>query len=309
MPPPASLTVVILTRDEERHLPRALASVAGFADRILVVDSGSTDRTVEIAEAAGATVLHNPWVNHASQMNWAFDYVPKGTDWVMRLDADEIVLPELGAEIRDGLPGLGLEIDGVYVSRRINFLGGSVRYGGLFPVRVLRLVRNGRGRCENRWMDEHLIVEGAVADFWGELVDDNLKPLTWWIDKHNAYASREVVDILNLEYGFMPHETIATLNGGRQANVKRWLKEKLYARLPTGLRAGAYFFYRFVIRLGFLDTREGRMFHVLQGFWYRYLVDSKLTEVRRYIVRNGVGPAEAIQDVLGITLPPQKAQR
>lgn len=308
---PASLTVLILTRDEECHIGRAIASVAGMAERVLVVDSGSTDRTVAIAEAAGATVLHNPWVNYATQMNWGIDQVPDpasgGTDWIMRLDADEVVSEALAAEIRAGLPGLAPEVDGVIVSRRMTFMGGEIRRGGLFPIRVLRLVRNGRGRCENRWMDEHLVVGGETAAFDGELVDDNRKPLGWWIDKHNAYAAREVVDLLNLEYGFMPHETVASLRDGRQAGVKRWLKEKVYARLPGGLRAGLYFFYRYVVRLGMFDTPEGRRFHVLQGFWYRYLVDAKLAEVRRHMAREGTGPEAAIAAVLGIVLAPQTA--
>lgn len=295
-----TLTVVILTYNEARHIERAMASVAEIADHVLVVDSLSTDDTCERAEAAGATVLQNPWKNYATQFNWALDTLPEGTDWVLRLDADEVVTDGLANEIKGRLAGLGDEVDGVLVPRRMTFLGKTIRWGGLFPVQVLRLFRTGRGRCENRWMDEHIQVSGQTAAFTGELIDDNLNSLTWWTAKHNAYASREVVDLLNLRYGFMPHETVADLSGGQQAGVKRWIKEHVYARLPGGARAFGYFLYRYVLRLGFLDGSRGAAFHVLQGFWYRYLVDMKLLEVTRYMEERGVTAPVAIREVLGI---------
>lgn len=295
-----TVTVVILTKNEERHIGRCLDSVAPFASHCLVVDSGSTDRTTEIAKGKGAEVQFNGWVNHSNQMNWGIDRVPGNTDWILRLDADEIITPGLAQEIRGRLPAMGSEVEGIYVSRRMTFMGRPIRWGGIFPVRILRLFRNGSGRCENRWMDEHILVSGDTADFNGELIDDNRNSLTWWTNKHNSYASREVVDLLNLEHGFMAHETIANLRGGQQAGVKRWLKERVYARLPGGFRAFAYFVYRYVIRLGFLDGKEGTAFHLLQGFWYRYLVDAKLREVRVYMKDNDVDVVGAIRDVLGI---------
>ena len=299
------LTVVILTKNEERHITRALASVLGIADRCVVVDSGSDDRTVELAEARGAKILVHPFVTQAQQFNWALGQLPDDTEWVLRLDADEIVTEALAQQIKETLPNLGPDTKGIYVSRRMHFLGRPIRWGGLFPIRVLRVFRHGAGRCEDRWMDEHILVDGATADLSGEIVDDNLNSLTWWTEKHNAYASREVVDLLNLEYGFMAHETVADIRGGQQAGVKRWLKEKVYARLPDGLRAFAYFFYRYVVRLGFMDGKEGTAFHVLQGFWYRYLVDMKLHEVQTYIKKNNVDVETAIRDVLGIDVSHQ----
>lgn len=295
-----SLTVVILTKNEERHIERALLSISDIADCCVVVDSGSSDRTVELAKINGAKLLSNGWVNHATQFNWALDQLHEDTDWVLRLDADEVVTPALAAQIQDSLPTLGVETKGVYVARRMHFLRRPIRWGGVFPIRVMRLFRYRAGRCEERWMDEHIFVDGATADFSGEIIDDNLNSLTWWTNKHNSYASREVVDLLNHEYGFMAYETVADLSGGHQPGVKRWLKERVYARLPGGFRAFAYFIYRYVVRLGFLDGKEGTAFHVLQGFWYRYLVDAKLHEVRLYMQRNDVDVVRAIRDVLGI---------
>ena len=187
LPDNHNLTVIILTKNESRHIRRAIDSVSSIASRILVVDSGSTDDTVEIAENLSAQVLFNPWRNYATQFNFALDHLPEGTNWVLRLDADEVVTPELAVEIASGLSSLQPEIAGVYVSRRMCFFGRPIRWGGVFPIRVLRLFRAGQGRCEDRWMDEHILAEGATMDFQGEIMDDNLNSITWWTEKHNNY--------------------------------------------------------------------------------------------------------------------------
>ncbi len=287
------LTVIILTMNEARHIRRAIASVRDVATRILVVDSGSEDDTVALAKAAGAEVMYHPWTTHAAQFNWALDQIAGVPGWVLRLDADEVLTPALSAEIAAGLP----DVAGLYLRRRIWFMGQPVRYGGVFPVQVMRLFRNGAGRCEDRWMDEHIVVDGPTATLQGELVDNNLNPLDWWIAKHNRYASREVIDILNARYGLLPQG-----QGLQQGGLKRWVKTVIYGRLPPGLRSGAYFFYRFVLRLGLLDGSHARAFHVLQGFWYRYLVDAKLAEVTGYIAETGAPPDLAIRRVLGVDL-------
>ncbi|MFO8126188.1 glycosyltransferase family 2 protein [Yoonia sp.] len=288
------LTVIILTKDEARHIARAIASVRALADRIVVVDSGSTDATVQIAQEHGAEVLFHAWTNHAVQFNWALDQIRDAPGWVLRLDADEVVTPVLAAEISAGLP----DVDGCYVGRGIKFMGYLVRHGGVFPVPTMRLFRNGKARCEARWMDEHIVVDGLTTHLRGQIIDDNLNPLDWWVAKHNAYASREVVDVLNREHGFLPDA--GDLPGAGAAAMKRWLKLHLYAHLPAGLRAGGYFVYRYVFRLGFLDGPQARAFHVLQGFWYRYLVDAKLAELRRHMSATGASPIAAIRDVLDI---------
>lgn len=294
-----NLTAIVLTYNEEKHLARCLESLKGVADAVLVVDCGSADGTQEIAANHGARVVHHRWVNHATQFNWALTQLDASSRWVLRLDADEYLTPVLAAELRDVLPHLADEVDGVYCGRRMTFQGGLMRWGGVFPIRVLRLFRYGRGRCENRWMDEHIKVPGATVDFKGEIIDDNLNSLTWWTSKHNAYASREAVEVLNLKYHFMPNDSIASLTSG-EAGLKRWVKESVYTRLPGGVRAFAYFYYRYVLRAGFLDGQAGTAFHVLQGFWYRFLVDAKVAEVERHMARRGRSAVEAIAEILQI---------
>lgn len=296
------LAVIILTFNEEMHLSRCLQSLSNLALHVVVVDSFSTDRTVEIASRHGAQIFQYEWVNYANQFNWALTQLDEKTEWVLRLDADEILTPELVNEIKEKLVKIEPGVNGFYCNRRMTFQGKLIRYGGVFPVRVLRLFRYGYGQCENRWMDEHIKISGLSEDLSGEIIDDNLRPLTWWTDKHNKYASREAVDLLNLEYQFMPHDSIANLVDGKQAGIKRWLKEKVYARLPGGMRAFVYFCYRYFFRLGFLDGQAGTAFHFLQGFWYRYLVDAKVAEVKRTMRDKGLDVKQAIKSVLDINV-------
>ena len=295
------LTTLILTLNEEIHIRRCIESVHDISSRIVVVDSCSKDKTREIATELGADVFINQFINHAKQFNWALDNTFITTEWVLRLDADEYFTPELIANLPRILALARDDTNGFTLNLRRIFMGKWLRHGSLYPIRLLRIFRVGRGRCQERWMDEHVVVQGGrIEHIDADFADDNLNSLTWWTDKHNRYASREAVDLLNLEYGFMPHDTVASLRGGQQAGVKRWLKEAVYARLPRGLRAFVYFVYRYIVRLGFLDGQAGTAFHVLQGFWYRYLVDAKVAEVKRAMRENGWDVRTAIERVLGI---------
>lgn len=300
---PADLTVIILTYNEARHLPRCLHSLRSVAKRVVVVDCFSTDNTVELARAAGAEVVQHAWVNYSTQFNWALDNVPIDTRWSMRLDADEVVTPELADALQRELANLPEDASGVTVNRQIHFLGRWIRHGAIYPLRMLRVWRTGHARCENRWMDEHMVVQqGRVVHLDADIADINLNSVTWWTEKHNHYASREAVDLLLHKGRGNAAEAAAGLSF--QASVKRWLKLKVYARLPLGLRALLYFLYRYFLRLGFLDGWQGLAFHVLQGFWYRFLVDVKVAEVERHMRDTGCALPEAIEQVLNIKLAP-----
>ena len=158
----------------------------------------------------------------------------------------------------------------------MHFLGRKIRWGGMYPVHMLRLWRTGRGHIEARWMDEHILVDGPVTHIDGELADINLNTVGWWTAKHNGYATREAIDQLLRDKSAPDTATLSP-----QARRKRWIKDNLYARLPLGLRPLLYFLYRYILRLGFLDGWQGLAFHTLQGFWYRFLVDVKIAEIRR----------------------------
>lgn len=296
------ITVIVLTFNESLHIRRCLESVAPFATEVLVVDSCSTDETRDIAKAMGASVVSNPWTNYATQFNFGLNLISSDVDWVFRLDADEFVSAELASTLRTRLGQVEVEVDGIYVWRELVFLGKNIQHGGLFPLKVLRIFRPSRGSCENRWMDEHIVVQGGTMAFDGSIVDHNLQSLTWWTRKHNDYASREAIDLLNLEYGFIEGSSahVDSVKGGER--TKRFLKEKIYSRLPSGLRAFFYFIYRYIFRLGFLDGKAGTVFCVLQAFWYRYLVDAKVAEIKRLMVAEKVDVRSAIQRETGIRL-------
>lgn len=293
----ADLTAIILTFNEERHLGRCLQSLRGVARRVVVVDCFSTDGTVALAREQGAEVVQHAWVNHSVQVNWALDNVPIDTQWSMRLDADEVVTPELAAALASGLSGHSDGVMGLTVNRQIHFLGRWIRHGDIYPVRMLRVWRTGHGRCENRWMDEHMVVDGEIAHIDADIADINLNNITWWTEKHNHYANREAVDLLMRRS--QKDEATATARLNSQAAAKRWLKLKVYARLPLGLRALFYFLYRYFLRLGFLDGWQGFAFHFLQGFWYRFLVDVKVYELETLMRSQGLSLEEAVRREFG----------
>jgi glycosyltransferase involved in cell wall biosynthesis len=274
---PRLLSVVILTHQEEANLGFCLASLRGLDSDIYVVDSGSTDATIAIAEQAGAHAVSHPFENHAHQLNWALKTLPIATAWVMRLDADERLTPELVTELNALLPTAPAEVTGLMVKRRVYFWGRWIRHGGYYPTWLLRVWRRGQARCEPVWMDEHMVLDGdRTLRLEHDLIDENRKGLGFWTDKHNRYADREVKDILARESAA---KAAGTLDG--QAGRRRWMKQNLYLRSPRFLRALLYWLYRYVILLGFLDGRPGLVFHFLQGFWYRFLVDAKLEEIER----------------------------
>lgn len=294
------LTAIVLTFNEERHIARCLNSVRQVADHILVVDSYSTDRTREIASQFGAQVVANKFINHASQFNFGLDNVPDGTDWVFRVDADELISEELGREIKILITSEST-VAGAFIPRRICFQGRMIRHGGVFPAFVMRLFRRGSGQCLERWMDEHIAVDGVTVKLRNELIDDSLFPLNWWIQKHNRYSSLEALEVLNRDYQFLA-KRLFDPDRSNVPGINYFAKKAVYDRLPNGLRAFLYFAYRYIFRFGFLDGARGFAFHFLQGFWYRYLVDLKVAEVRRGLATGGRDVKAIVQDVLEIRL-------
>lgn len=280
------ISVIILTFNEEKHIKRCIESLLLFTDKIFIIDSGSTDKTVEIAESLGAKVVQNTWVNYAVQFNFGIQNNPFNTKWLMRMDADEYVLPELAKEINQKLGNITPEIAGMYIKRRVIFMDKWIRRGAYYPIWLLRIWRNGQGACEESWMDEHItLTTGKTIQLENDLVDHNLNNLTWWTQKHNLYAIREVIDLLNIKYNFRNFESVEPNFFGSQEQRTRFLKVK-YASIPLFIRPIIYFLYRYIFRLGFLDGKQGFIWHFLQGFWYRFLVDAKVYEVYHRVGRD-----------------------
>jgi glycosyltransferase involved in cell wall biosynthesis len=281
------ISVVILTYNEEIHIQRCIENVRGFASEIFLVDSFSSDRTIEIAESLGAKVFQNKWENnHARQLNWALENLPIRTKWVFRLDADEYLLPELVEELRQKTTDLPDDITGILFKRRHIFLGKWMKKG-IYPIRLLRMFQYRKAVCEQRWMDEYMqLLEGTSVEFEHDFVDHNLNNLSCFVSKHNGYAIREAIDLLDVELQLIKsaNNSVSVDNSGEafgiQAVIKR--KKKLrYARQPLFWRSFAYFVYRYFFRLGFLEGKEGFLWHFLQGWWYRTLVDAKIYEIKK----------------------------
>jgi glycosyltransferase involved in cell wall biosynthesis len=279
------LTVIILAHNEQIHLGRSLESIKSIAREVFVVDSGSTDRTHGIALDAGAIVLSHPFVNYAQQFQWALENAPITSKWVMRLDADEIVETDLSSEISRHLPVLPDDVAGINIDRKHIFMGRWVKHGGRYPLRLLRIWRNGQGRIEDRWMDEHMVVWGGrTVTFKGGFSDHNLNDLTFFTQKHNKYATREAIDALNQKLDLFPRDDALNKESASwQASFKRWGKEQVYNRIPFTVSTTLYFLWRYIFQLGFLDGREGLVYHFLQGWWYRFLVGAKLMELEKAI--------------------------
>lgn len=282
-----SLATIVLTYNEEIHIARCLESIRTFCGEIFVIDSFSTDDTVEIARRHGATVLQNPFVNQAIQFQWALDHIATNATWLLRIDADEVVEDDLAREIREDLPKLAKDIVGVHLNRKHIFLGRWIAHGGRYPLHLLRLWRRGFGRVEQSWMDEHIVVWGGrTMNFVGGFRDHNLQDISFFIDKHNHYATREATKVFARRRSLAGFDDDASDGLAGQAGRKRIVKRSFYDNLPFPIGPTLYFLYRYTAQLGFLDGVEGLVYHFLQGFWYRFLVGVKLIELERQIPRD-----------------------
>ena len=279
----ADLTAIVLVFNEERHIERLLDNLRPLCKAVFVIDSHSTDRTVALAKDGGAQVLTHTFDNYARQFDWGLHNARIETRWVMRIDADELLTPELIGELEDRLPLLSEETTGVNINRRHIFLGRWVRRGGRYPLTLLRIWRRGCAEIEQRWMDEHMVLTcGRATTMAHDFIDHNLNDLTFFSAKHNAYATREALDQIARKYGLVQiSPALAGDTTSKQAAWRRRVKENIYNRLPLWAGPAAYFLYRYLFLFGFLDGREGLLYHVLQGFCYRFLVAAKVFEYER----------------------------
>ena len=268
-------TVIILTKNEETDIERCIRSIEGWVKRIVIVDSGSTDRTVEIAERLGAEIVrHEPFVDYGRQFNWAIDNLRIKTTWVFRLDADEVITPELRKELEKELEHHATDdVSGFMMRYKVEFMGRYLMHGGFYPFQKITIFKYGKGRFEERAMGEHIVLsEGRCVYLKNDAIHHTLKTLDLYINKHNWYATREVQDYFDVRSG----RENALLDG--QPEKAKKLRDGLYYRLPMFLRARLFFWYRYYLRLGFLDGTPGYIFAFMQAYWYRTLVDAKLYE-------------------------------
>ncbi len=259
---PVPLSVLILTFNEQSNIGRCLSALSGWADDLWVLDSFSADQTLEIVRRrAGVHLRQRAFDNYGSHVNWGLANLPFANDWILLLDADEAPSPELKQEIRTALEAGEGGFDGFYINRRVIFFGRWIKHCGWYPNWVLRLFRKGSGRCEDRKVNQQLLVQGRVGFLKHPLIHDDRRGLSAWIARHNQYSSWEAEERLALlrgkETGFKPKLL------GTPPERKRFLKEKIYLRLP--LKPLVWFLYLYIFRLGFLDGSAGLQLCLLQA--------------------------------------------
>lgn len=264
------ITAIILTYNEEKHIKRCILSIKKFVKKIIIIDSFSTDKTIEIAKKFKVKVYKHKFINQAKQINWALRKIKFQTSWILRIDADEYLTKELRKDVTTHINTLNSNYDGISFNRVIKFLNKEIHYGGTSPHKTLRIWKNRKGRCENAWMDEQIIVKGKIFHLNQNLIDENLNDLKWWKLKHRNYAKREAISFLHNKKNKNKSKFKKKLKNVRK---RKYLKEKIYYKLPIFLRPLLFFLYSMIFKLGIITGWQGLVFYYYQTLWFRLLVD------------------------------------
>ena len=275
------VTFIILTKNEEINLPDCIDSIKDFAKRIILIDSGSTDRTCEIAKERGAEVYVHPFETHARQFNWGIDNTNIVTKWTFKLDADERLTPELCKELSVIIKEHDNDdVNGATMEAWLYFMGRKIKHGA-HNKRKLMLFKTGIGRLEDRRMDEHTVLSSGYSISCKErFIHYDFKDMTHWINKMNWYATKEMQDYI--EYLNTNNESDISDKNDKQISGQRKKKYGIYYKFPMFMRCWLLFVYYYIFKLGFLDGKEGFVFHWMYHRWYRSLVDAKILEQLKY---------------------------
>ena len=294
-----NLTTIILTLDSAASLTQVVCCCKNLSARVLAVDSFSTDGTVELARSLGCEVVQHTFENYSQQRNWAQEYAELGPDdWVLHLDSDEVLSPELAGSIRRALEEDQPEVDGYLMRRLSYFLGQPIRHGAINPSWHLRLFRAGKGFCEHRLYDQHFVVPGKTSKLDGLLLDLQLTTLEKWTAAHNRWSTAEALEATR-QVTFADEDQAQRLPADLRGDIrmkKRWLKNNVWYRAPLLARPLAFFFYSYILRFGFLDGKVGLVYHFLQAFWFRFLVDAKIMETGMQVTAFPVNTSAAPDD-------------
>lgn len=269
------ITAIVLTLNEEKNIVNCLKSIKDLCDEIILVDSGSTDRTIEIAKEYTDKIFNHPFDNYSKQRNWALENLPIKNEWILNLDADHRVTPELIEELKilfsKGNPA---EVNGFLISRRTIFMGRWIKHGGHYPTYHANMFRKGFGKCEEKLYDQHFLVTGKLLTLKGDIVDIITDSLTSFTERHNKWSTLEAEYQLSVN----KNDVVIKAELGGNAIQRRRALKNIYEKFPLFVRPFLYFIQRYFFRLGFLDGKEGLIFHFLQGFWFRFLIDAKIWE-------------------------------
>ncbi|WP_426584485.1 glycosyltransferase family 2 protein [Mucilaginibacter sp. R-33] len=279
-----SLDIIILTFNEEKNIGDCLQSAAALKANVYIVDSGSTDTTLTICQGYTQNIFSHPFENYAAQRNWALDNLPLTSTWVLNLDADHRVTPELAAQLNNIFNNpVDSVTNGFLISRRTLFMGKWIKHGGHYPTYHANLFRRGFGHCEEKLYDQHFKVTGKTQVLKTDIIDVITDSLTSFIARHNHWATLEAQYLVKQQNapvvddnGKLVHPRLF----GNPMERRRYMKKR-YEAFPLFVRPVIYFTIRYFIKLGFLDGKTGLVFHFLQGFWFRFLIDAKIYELRK----------------------------
>ena len=278
------VSVIMTTRNEAENIERTLRSITGFVDEIFVVDSESSDGTAEIARKYATDVVSLPY-EHDKIIPWIFqwglDNLPLRNDWVLILEADQRLDDTLKRSLGTLFERPSIEESGFYVRRKQIFRGKWIRFGGYGNKWLLKLFRKGDGELDPKEEDTRVYLRGRSGRLEGWLVEENAKEerILFYLEKHLRYADAFARDEMERRRtGF--RWKLAPKFFGVPDERTLWLKS-VYYRMPLYLRPWIYFVYRYFIRLGFLDGKQGFVFHFLQAYWFRLIVDIRLEELVR----------------------------
>lgn len=264
------ITVIILTYNEEENIQNALENIKNWANQVIVLDSFSNDKTLKIIQNYQVDLYYNEFKNFKDQRTFALRKTKIINDWVLFLDADERLTSELKNEISNIIKSP--QYDGYLIKRRFYFMGQWIKYGGYYPSWNLRFFKH-KLASVNREINEHIEIDGSVGALKYDMIDENLKNFSYWIDKHNNYSTRESESLLSNE-----KDTIAKIFGN-SIQRKRWIRINIWNKLlPPLIRPFIYFIYRYFIRFGFLDGKVGFIYHFNHALVYRLFIDIKYIE-------------------------------
>lgn len=273
-----SLDIIILTFNEEKNIEACLKSVLPLNATIHIVDSGSTDGTLSICSRYTPNINTHSFENYAAQRNWALKNLPLNGTWILNLDADHRVSPELADELNAILANqIDLALNGFLISRRTIFMNKWIKHGGHYPTYHANMFRNGFGSCEEKLYDQHFLIAGKTRILKGDIIDIITDSVNTFVTRHNHWATLEAQYQVEQRDNKNDVQLIKPVFWGNPMQRRRYMKKK-YESFPLFIRPVLYFFIRYFIKLGFLDGKTGFVFHFLQGFWFRMMIDIKVYE-------------------------------
>ena len=276
------IAAIILTYNEEKNIENCLSSIEDLVQEVFVVDSFSTDNTIEICRRYTDKIFQHPFETHAKQWNWSFNNLNLSYEWCMALDADQAISEKLKRELRELFSNRHLDFNGYYINRRQIFRGKWIRFGGYYPKYMLKLFKIKNALCdENELVDYRFYVSGKIGKLKGCIIENNKNEddITFWLEKHIRFIRLNSEELTRYRQ-IKGHWKIRPSLWGSYDSRTLWLKDFYYA-LPLYIRPFLFFIFRYFILLGFLDGANGFLFHFLQGLWYRLMIDIKIAEVKR----------------------------